>query len=121
MESDVRVIIEITNCSREDAVNALSKYKCVVDAIDSLIPPSKTTGGELRQRNRTEEQKHFDYLRKITTELNDSIERGLIKPQDTITSVDRPESLVSCDLPVHHGETVPQNNCSQGCHQHAPE
>ncbi len=121
MESDIRVIIEITNCTREQAVEALSKYKCVVDAVDSLTQPSKTVAGELRERRRTDEQKHFDYLRKITTELNESIERGLLKPQDTVTSVDQPESLVSCDLPVHREETVPQNNCSQGCRQHAPE
>ena len=121
MESDIRTIVEITNCTREQAVGALAKHTCIVDAVDSLIPQCARAEKLPPKPERTEQQKYFDHLRKLTTELNESIERGLVKPQDTPISVGQPESLVSCDLPVLHEETVPQNNCSRGCHQHAPE
>ena len=106
--------MNLANCSREDAIAALKIHPNVVDAVDSLMQVDVKHGG-LLHKERTDEQKFFDKVRVITTEITRSIEDGL---RPTYGGQRESEGLTA--TPSLHEETVQQNNCSQGYHPPSP-
>ncbi len=107
-------VMNLANCSREDAINALRVHNNVVDAVDSLMRVEIKHGG-LLHKERTDEQKFFDKVRVITTEITRSIEEGL-RP----TYGGQPVSEGLTEMPSLHEETVQQNNCSREYHPPSP-
>jgi hypothetical protein len=117
-EGDILMVMNLAGCSRENAIASLETHKDVVDAVDSLINVTPSRGG-LIKKEKDEKQLFFDKIRVVTTELNTSIEKGLVKREPTCEGPHEHEE--SIDLPCLHEETVQQSNCSQGYHPPSPE
>lgn len=108
------IVMDLANCSREDAIAALKIHTNVVDAVDSLMQIELKHGG-LLHKERTQEQKFFDKVRDITTEITRSIEDGL-RP----TCAGQPASEGLTATPSLHEEMVQQNSCSREYHPPSP-
>jgi len=108
------IVMDLANCSREDAINALRIHPNVVDAVDSLMQVKVKHGG-LLHKERTDEQKFFDRVRTTTTEITKSIEDSL-RP----TCVNQRESGGLTVMPSLHEETVQQNSCFREYHPPSP-
>ena len=108
------IVMDLANCSREDAIAALKIHPNVVDAVDSLLKVETVHGGLLHKERNTE-QKFFDKVRVITSEITRSIEDGL---RPTYGGQHESEGLTA--TPSLHEETVQQSNCSQGYHPPSP-
>jgi hypothetical protein len=108
------IVMDLANCSREDAINALRIHANVVDAVDSLMQVQVKHGG-LLHKERTEDQKFFDKVRVITTEITKSIEDSL---RPTYGGQHGSEGLTV--MPSLPEGTVQQSNCSQEYHPPSP-
>ena len=99
MSDDIKVIMDMTFCSLEEAEKALKKTANVFEAICLVMeafPPKK---------EKSEHQKFFDGIRETLSVME-------IK-NAKILSGDRREPLELNEKKTHHEEKVQQNNCSQ--------
>ncbi len=117
-EDDILMVMNLAGCSRENAIASLETHKDVIDAVDSLLIVTPSRGG-LIKKEKDEKQLFFDKIRVVTTELNTSIEKSLVR-RDPICEgpLEHEESI---DLPCLLEEKVQQSSCSQGYHPPSPE
>jgi len=108
-------VMDLAFCSREEAIDALSKTRNdVVEAVSLLmnIPKGKDAP---KPRELSEIQKFFKQTREEMLNLTESISKGFIKTSD---QSEPSEHSVTQTLPE---ETVQQNNCPLQCHPPSPE
>ena len=107
--ADIRMIMELTGCSKEKAEEALSMTGDVMSALDSLIeqPKSKFNLPARVKRQLDPVQEHLAQMRKVMENLENA----------RSTSANPPGYEGQVELIDHPAETAQQSNCSQECQQ----
>jgi hypothetical protein len=99
--SDIEKIMEMTFCSREDAETALKKMGNALEAICFLMEvPLKT-------KERTQEQKLFDEMRRNLAGIEERSIQSI--------SADQLFGSAQDETQTHPEETSLQNDCSHKC------
>ncbi len=112
-------IMQLVNCSEEDAKQALERTGDVVDAVDSLLQVPVTLGAP-KKKVITDEQAFFTTLRETNEKLLASIEGGIQKQKEgpSNNSITLSDQLVSEELIeklIPREGMVLRNSCSQEC------
>lgn len=113
MSEQIEMVMNLSCCSREEAMIALHETDGdVVEAVSQLVKTPSTLGAP-KPKERTPQQKQFDEMRKQMNKLTVSIESGFTSnPRDC---------AVLNETQDHHEETVQQSNCSQVCPPSSPQ
>lgn len=111
-------IINLTNCSEEQAKRALELTGDIVDAVDSILQIPISLGAP-KKTVLNEQQEFFTKLRETNEKILNSIEEGIKKQKeansDAITLSNQPVSEESNETRVPHEGMVLRNSCSQEC------
>lgn len=102
------MVMNLANCSEEEAIRALSSFETIEDAIYSLIEPVRPAK---RPRVDDDGQEFFRKMRREMEALDAEIATSLSQRalSESGAKIIRPE------------ETAPQNNCSPKCPQSSQE
>jgi len=103
MEADIQRLMSLADCSYEEAEKFLIEANG--DPVEAL---SLKMGVRVKRRRLNETQEFFANLRTNMEKLEDSIQAGYSK-------TDQSDSLEQVEKQIPHEEMVQQNNCYQEC------
>ena len=106
----IRMIVEMAGCSEEDAKRVYNQVGDVTEAIDILMPKTKTTADKYIEKLKpkpivSEEQKWCRQVREVLREMDDK----------KSTSANQPELVERSEHCILREETAQQSNCFQEC------
>ncbi len=110
MNKHIQTIIELTGCSEDDAMRVYAETNDVEDAVDKLLPATKTTSRKYYEaikpvRVYTQEEQEIKKLRDALKKMDD----------ERLTTLN-PRGFVVPSAPnTHREEMALQSNCDQEC------